>query len=356
MEPAAQDASSYFVWEVPGKPAAVHLHLDVVDRLGAEVMRGFGAVPKRGAEVGGILLGSIEPGEVTIVKVDDFEAVPCSYSRGPSYLFSEEDRAAFEEALHRRQGDSFGASSVVGYFRSHTREGLNLGEEDLELLNRYFRDPAQVALLVKPFATKASVAGFFARESGVFPAETPLEFPFRRRELTGEAPPPRRPVWEGRPHRFESPFESEPREMPAPVLPAREPAVAPVRRPFFEFTPLALLLLLVGLIAGFGAALQFAPLPSARSAAGQFGLALGVTRSGGNLTLHWNPEANVLRYAQRGLLEIEDGSFSKPVELDAAHLREGSVIYQNRSRLVRFRLSAYLDERLMVTETIEWRE
>src|SRR6185503_7118156 len=117
METAAQEASSYFIWQVPGKPVAVHLHLDVVDRLSAEVMRGFSAVPKRGAEVGGILLGSIEPGEVTIVRVEDFEAVPCSYSRGPSYLFSEEEQTAFEEALGRWPGDVLAAATPVGYFR-----------------------------------------------------------------------------------------------------------------------------------------------------------------------------------------------------------------------------------------------
>jgi len=168
------------------------LHLDVVDRMSAEVMRGFSAVPKRGAEVGGILLGSIEPGEVTIVRVEDFEAVPCSYSRGPSYLFSEEEQTAFEEALARWPGDPLAAATPVGYFRSHTREGMSLAAEDLNLLSHYFRDPAQIALLVKPFATKVSIAGFFVREGGEFPAETPLEFPFRRREITGEPPPPRR--------------------------------------------------------------------------------------------------------------------------------------------------------------------
>lgn len=358
MEPAAQEASSYFLWQVPGKPVAVRLHLDVVDRLGAEVMRGFGAVPKRGAEVGGILLGSIEPGEVTIVKVEDFEAVPCRYSRGPSYLLSEADRAQFEEALNRWQGDSFGTAVAVGFFRSHTREGLGLAEEDLELLNRYFRDPAQVALLVKPFATKASIAGFFVREGGQFPAETPLQFPFRRREITGEAPPPRRSLLERR-QRSGEPVWEEPRvEMPAPVRRDAEdlPPAPASRRKFFEFTPLALLLLLAGLIAGFGVALQFAPLVPARSAIQYYGLGLTVARTGENLTLRWNPEAYVLRYAQRGLLEIEDGSLSKPVELDAAHLRDASVIYQNASKLVRFRLSVSLDQRLTVSEAIEWRE
>jgi len=372
MGPVAQQDPNYYVWQVPGKPVAVHVHLDVVDRLGAEVLRGFGAVPKRGAEVGGILLGSIEPGEVTIVRVEDFEGVPCTYSRGPSYLFSGEERVAFEEALARWPGDLFAAATPVGYFRSHTRDGMSLSEEDLDILNHYFRDPAQVALLVKPFATKVSMAGFFARESGEFPAETPLEFPFRRREITGEAPPPRRTMEEGRQERrtkrrdaaLSLDLDSRP-DLPPPVYPegyypsseAGEFTPAqPVRRPFFEFTPLALLLLLIGLIAGFGAALKFAPLIPAGSAVNQYGLNLSVTRTGENLTVRWNREANILRSAQRGVLEIEDGSYAKPVELDAAHLRDGSVIYQNRSGAVGFRLIIYLDQRLMVTETLEWRQ
>lgn len=370
MEPAAQEASEYFIWQVPGQPVAVHLRLDVVDRLGAEVMRGFGAVPKRGAEVGGILIGSIEPGEVTIVRVDDFEAVPCKYSRGPSYLFSEEEREAFEEAAARFEGDLFGTAGAVGYFRSHTREGMGLAAEDVDLLHRYFRDPAQIALLVKPFATKVSTAGFFTRDAGEFPVETPLEFPFRRREITGEAAPPRRTLEERRQER-----QSRGPARPEPVYaenyyPARdtyrptgagEPLAAPfpngvTRRRFFEFTPLALLLLLVGLIAGFGAALLFAPLLPAGSAASEYGLNLSVTHGGENLAVHWNRDAKVLRWAQRGVLEIEDGGFAKPVEFDAAHLRDGNFIYQNTSSVVRFRLTVYLDQRLMVTETLDWRQ
>ena len=58
METRTQDPAGYYVWEVPGQPVIVHLRLDVVDRLAAEVMRGFGAVPKRGAEVGGVLIGT----------------------------------------------------------------------------------------------------------------------------------------------------------------------------------------------------------------------------------------------------------------------------------------------------------
>ena len=79
MDPSLQAVPGYYVWELPGKPVVVHLHLSVIDRMSAEVMRGFGAVPKRGAEVGGVMLGTIEQGAQTIVKVEDFEPVACDY-------------------------------------------------------------------------------------------------------------------------------------------------------------------------------------------------------------------------------------------------------------------------------------
>ena len=55
-------------------------------------------------------------------------------------------------------------------------------------------------------------------------------------------------------------------------------------------------------------------------------------------------------------LEIEDGEFSKPVPLDSAHLKEGTVIYQNSSPMVRFRLLIFLTPTVTVNETVEWKQ
>ena len=45
MATPTQDPAGYYVWDVPGQPVVVHLRLDVVDRLAAEAMGGFGVVP-----------------------------------------------------------------------------------------------------------------------------------------------------------------------------------------------------------------------------------------------------------------------------------------------------------------------
>src|SRR5580698_10036098 len=54
----------YYVWEVPDKKISIQLHFDVIDRMSPEILRGFGALKRRGAEVGGILLGRSEDGPV----------------------------------------------------------------------------------------------------------------------------------------------------------------------------------------------------------------------------------------------------------------------------------------------------
>ncbi len=367
----------YFVWEIPGKPVAVHLHLDVVDRMAAEVMRGFGAIPKRGAEVGGVLLGTVDHGGEagqTIVRVEDFEPVACEYRRGPSYLFTDEERAAFADAVARWEPDAARPAYAVGYFRSHTRDGMSLAEEDVELMDEFFPAPDHIALLVKPFATKVSQAGFFVRENGVFPEEAPLEFPFRRREMTGEEPPPRRSLYERRPRGREAPRTLGPTPVQQadadtgdeePYYPSPEPVFEPqpayattapsrARRRGWVWIPLSFIFLLLGVVLGFQAALTLAPQLSANREVPDLALNLTASRTGGSLTIRWNRDSVAVRNAQSAVLDIEDGGLSKSVDLGTADLRNGTVIYQNSSNAVRFRLVVFINERLTMSETLDW--
>ena len=329
----------------------VHLSLDVVDRILADVMRGFGAVPKRGLEVGGLLLGAIEPGDPDVIRIESFESIDCSYKRGPSYLLANDDIGNFAEARRRLEGEA------VGYYRSHTREGMSLGAEDVQLMDEYFPSPSNVALLIRPYATKVSPAGFFMRENGAFPESAPLEFPFRRQELSGEAPPRRRTM-----------LERRPRERPAlahydaPVaLPIPEPYPLPALPPLkqrsrnFVWIPLSFVFLLFGVALGMMIALTRTS-GSSRGDAQDFSLGLSISKSDDNLSVRWDRQAAAIHTAQRGVLEIEDGSYSKSVDLDTAQLQNGSIIYRNSSGTVRFRLIVYPRARVSITETAEWKQ
>lgn len=370
MASGTQPVAGYYVWEVEGKALVVHLRLEVVDRMLADVMRGFGAVPKRGAEVGGVLIGTIEQGDQTVVRIEDFEPVTCEYKRGPSYLLVEEDRALFEEAARRWQPDDSRTTYAVGFYRSHTREGMALSIEDIELMDECFPSPAHVALLIRPYATKVSSAGFFFREHGGFQGETGLEFPFRRRELTGEEAPPRRSMIERRPRgtREARPVQQmtlgEPESMappePGPAYAVTLPSKSRLRSAIW--IPLSFVFLLFGVALGLMIGLTRAP---GRAEISDFALGLSVAKadpgdqpkeSGFNLNVKWDRGAPAVRVAQRGVLEIEDGKYSKSVDLDTAQLSNGGIIYRNSSKTVRFRLTVYPRSRVSVTETAEWKQ
>jgi len=328
-------------------------------------MRGFGAVPKRGAEVGGLLLGTIEPGAPSIVRIEDFEVIACDYKRGPSYLFTADDGAAFDDACLRWQPDSALPTYAVGYFRSHTRDGLSLAPEDIELMENYFPSPSNIALLVKPFATKVSIASFFFREDGLFPSSAPLEFPFRRRELTGEDPPPRRSMLERVPRRRDPRSEDPALAPPAPpepsdsipasaIPPYAYPSPAKSRaRKGWVWLPLSFVFLLLGVVLGFQAALTMGPRGAGGS--GDYLLGLTVSKEGANLSVKWDGAAPAVKAAQSGVLEIEDGGRTKPVDLDVAQLRNGSILLENSSNTVRFRLIVYPQPGVTVTQTKEWK-
>lgn len=345
-------------------------------------MRGFGAVPKRGAEVGGILLGRATTGEKTVVTIDDYELMPIEYKRSPSYLLSEEDARTFEGVVERAKNNTDPLLRPVGYFRSHTRDGIGLGPEDLAILNLYFPEPEAVALIVKPFASRVSQAGFYFKEGDKFQTGQPLlEFPFRRRDLDpqsaaaerGNRHAERQPlqampgarhhnetrpsggrVEEGaRPQRAESTVE------PVAAVAASAASVSvdlrSKPRAGWVWVPLSFIFLLLGVLLGFQAALSMRPqLPAGSNV--PYNLNVTVTKSGNNLQIKWDRQALAIRTAQKGLLTIEDGNYSKPVPLNALDLQSGSVVYPPYSDHVRLRLDVIVNDRDTLTETVEWHQ
>lgn len=367
----AQPGATAFLWEPPGKALSAYIDFDVVDRLGFDIMRGFGAVPRRGAEVGGILLGSAETTDRTVVRIEDYVPIDCEHARGPSFILSDRDRPAFEEALSRWAPAPDKRIYAVGLYRSNTRDLLQLSPEDIELIDQFFPQPGAVCLLVKPFATRVSEAALFHRENGRMPTAAAGEvFPFRRKELGG-GKPSRRPRGMDAPDpemeaaatgytlSEEPQPEPHPEAAPAPApAPAPDPHLAAPRsrlRGGWVWIPLSFIFLLLGVVLGFQIALSYRGQQDRREAQDPYVLELNAVQFGENLHLKWNPDAAAFRDARRGLLHIRDGDNSKVVELKKEDLSRGGVLYRNATSNVTFRLEIFPRDRVGVSESIDLR-
>ncbi len=357
-----------YLWEVPGKPASIQLDFDVIDRLEAEVMRAFTGSDGQGLEVGGILLGTAEAGGKLVARIEDFEPVVSSHSEGPAYVIATaEDRKRFEEVLARWQSRPGSRLHPIGFYRSHTREGLGLTPQDLDLFSKYFPDKTAIALLVKPFATRAPTAGLFFREEEVIRGESSYkEIPFRRRDLGGGekpavAPPP--PAGTA----AQAPMSSSPPkglpELSAAAPPPRETesgkrSVVPQRslrlRGGWVWVPLSFIFLLLGTILGFQVALSVRSQINRMPSQDPYALHLSAVPSAGSVHLRWDRNSPAIRKAQRGVLVISENGKQKSVDLDAGHLQNGSVIYRRVSDDVKFRLEVFTDDNVSVGETVEF--
>jgi len=134
--------------------------------------------------------------------------------------------------------------------------------------------------------------------------------------------------------------------------------VQPVKKQVrWMWLPLSFMFLLLGVVLGFQSALFVGPKVTGVATAQDFSLSLSVAKLGDNLTVRWNRNAAPIRSAQRGVLMIDDGSSSpSPVDLDLAHLDNGSMIYRNSTKTVRFELIVYESSRVTVSEKTEWQE
>src|SRR5712671_6267538 len=89
-------------WTASDHKFAIHVPPDVISRLGAESWIAFKRVPRRGLEIGGILLGRAETrDDITTFWIDGFQQVESEHRSGPSYVLSESDFVHLQEAIKK---------------------------------------------------------------------------------------------------------------------------------------------------------------------------------------------------------------------------------------------------------------
>jgi hypothetical protein len=323
-------------WEVPGKPMAIDLSRDVTGAILLEAGRGL--IPRRRAEVGGILLGVVEAGETVTVRVEACVELPCEHLFGPSYALSEIEKETLRHVLAQYAPGAGSELYAVGFYRTHTRRGLRLDSDDL-LLADFFPDRADLALLVKPRYLRRSRAALLFWEAPDSPA---IQFSIGKHDKLDQPASP----------------EPEPESDPEPE-PADETAGRPRPRSWWCSlwiqTPLFACLLFAWGLLGFFAGRQVdkviprAPAPPRDP----YALSLMVLQYQDNMHLTWDRQARPIAVAERGALTIADAGESRTLDLTAAQLRTASVTYHRLSQHVLFRLEVFLPGHRSVSETWE---
>jgi hypothetical protein len=151
-------------------------------------------------------------------------------------------------------------------------------------------------------------------------------------------------------------FSEEPVAVTVPVSEPTVSASVPQKsRTAWVWLPLSFVFLLLGVALGFQAALTMGPKTVANGGL-DYSLGLTVSREGQSLSVRWDRDSAAVKSAQKGVLEIEEGGINKPYDLDAAQLRNGSILFANASKTVRFRLTVYPQPHVSVIQTMEWKE
>jgi hypothetical protein len=182
-------------WTEASRKFAIHLSPEVIARLGTESWIAFKRVPRRGLEIGGILLGRTDSrDDTTTFWIEGSVPVESEHKSGPSYVLSESDFGRLQEALTRNK-------AAIGLYRSQTRsEQLISQEPDVQLFGRCF-DRDALFLMLGPVP---GVAAFFIWADGnlkcvhQFPLASSLSssLALRRRDASPQVDLPAQPATE----------------------------------------------------------------------------------------------------------------------------------------------------------------
>lgn len=339
-------------WSAPECPFTIEYATRVLEDIRLAVAEAFFSLPRGGAEIGGILLGKHEDRRLVI---SGYAALDCEHAMGPSFTLSPADLERLAELLAsaaRNPGDS----RPVGWYHSHTRSEIFLSDADQEIHRRYFPEPWQVALVLKPHTFEPMRGGFFFRESGgsMRAAASYQEFvldPLPAIPVPGDSAPRPAPRARHEPQLREPALaiSGEPAPTveaalaPPPVavvhdLPAPKFAqVHPARSWRWLGIPVAVSLGLALGAAGFQTRQVWLPrlteaIERIRPGSGAPHIGLNTIDSDGQLQIRWDRGSAAVRAGTGAILEIADGSpGARGIRLDAAQLQAGLFTYARES-------------------------
>lgn len=285
----------------------------VLEDLRRMAVEGFNAFGHGGLEIGGVLYGVREGDRLSIQAAAE---LPCEHALGPGFALSDTDRRALGNLLQAPAG-----LQCVGWYRSHTRNGLDLDAGDRDLFEAVFAERRSAGLVLKPTRWGPSTAALYARRTdgeilSSSPGNVLIEPPGKS---AGEAEEP---------VRVESPPAPAAALPPAWVDTLAWPdadayaADAPAPRTRAWLWAGAVLLVAAAMFTlGY-----FDWLAPSRK------LSLQVhATSPGQVRIEWNRDSLPVAKAEYGTLQIHDGEWEKTIPLDRSQLRSSSIDYVQKS-------------------------
>lgn len=297
--------SKSFLWTFPECPVRIHINLQFIERLSKEIL---GPAPAE-REAGGLLIGN-ELSPNGDIEVSDHFQLPPGPESTKNFTICSEMLAKSIKTASTTQG------RVIGFYRTHLDQRVQLRPEDLECARSKFTDPMNVFLLIRPRDGRATAAFFYWQDGAV---NGGLTFPFSGTELKSSS-------WTtlvgGSPR---------PSRLHGLLMRAKERA-----RETGPGVRIGLVVLVAILVAAAGALRFYRP---TRTAEIPQTLGLRVERALLGIVVAWNPEAPEIATAKDGDLLIWDGS-SPPafVRLTTAQLRAGRTFLTSFSDRVEIRL------------------
>lgn len=314
-----------------------------------QVDEGVRLLPKRGAEIGGLLVGpkSRENGVV----VDTIMPLAIEYKHGPSFRISDADCVKLSEMIEAVQSDP--GKAVVGFYRSQTRGNETFRESDREIcaaiekIHTSFGDDFLSYFVLAPVSRAEKLAHVSMWNGSDWDRK---QFVLRWSNLPAvPAPPP--PA-----ARERYPAEATPRELVPAVYDYPEPSLVSTPRTTARVyaTPgIAGAVLLLSTVGFWGyhayqgmlrnrATATVTASPATRANLPPLRMGFSADRQGGLWKLSWDRGTMDVLNPGGALLDIQDGDASKQLHLTPADLNSGTVFYTPSSGDLRFSLQLEL--------------
>ncbi len=343
-------------WEYSPDGRQVLFAESIVFRLRHLAIEGFKSLPRRGLEVGGILIGSEQGCDL---QIDDFQEAPCAHQYGPSYAMNGSDRENLTELLaqpHRETG------RVIGFFQSFTGREPLIEQADEILFGEQFPCGDFLFLRLQPLsAWKCLASSRFSRDGVLQPGIEGSIFLFEPGIPAFKHPvgADESPAAEG-----PSPTTSEeasdlrpapPSDKPTPgpiVLPSREPVAPRAAVSGNRTLPAPVLAGLAALVGAAGMYVVKSRPATAPPVQSQWAeLHLDARPSAEKLLVTWDSAAGSLQDVG-GILKIADAGTDRDIPLGRSQIAAGRYEYAPARSDVAIRLTVTEKGRPVASEGV----